>query len=114
MLLPLCMLSLGVGWFLASIGVFIRDIAHPVTVLVQILLFMSGIFFPLAALPPAYERLLMLNPLVTIIENLRRTVLWGQWPIWRWWVILCIGSLVVLQVGYYWFMRSRKAFADVL
>jgi lipopolysaccharide transport system permease protein len=114
MLLPLCMLSLGLGWFLASLGVFIRDIAHPVTVLVQVLLFMSGIFFPMSALPPEYQRILLLNPLVTMIENIRRTVLWGQWPVWRWWIVGMVGSLVILQLGHYWFMRSRKAFADVL
>lgn len=114
MLLPLCALSLGLGWFLASLGVFIRDIAHPVTVLVQILLFMSGIFFPLGVLPSVYQKILIVNPLVTIIENIRRTLLWSQMPVWRWWFLAMVGSLVVLQLGYYWFMRSRKAFADVL
>jgi lipopolysaccharide transport system permease protein len=114
MLLPLCLLSLGLGWFLASLGVFIRDITHPVGVLVQVLLFMSGIFFPMTALPPKFQHILLLNPLVSLIENIRRTVLWGQWPVWRWWIIGLVGSLVVLQLGYYWFMRSRKAFADVL
>ena len=114
MLLPLCLLSLGLGWFLASIGVFIRDIAHPVAVIVQTLLFVSGVFFPLAALPLEYQHILMLNPLVTMIENIRRTLLWSQPPVWKWWVIGMIGALVVLQLGYYWFMRSRKAFADVL
>ena len=55
MLLPLCMISLGLGWLLASLGVFIRDIAHPVGVLVQVLLFMSGIFYPISALPAKYQ-----------------------------------------------------------
>jgi lipopolysaccharide transport system permease protein len=114
MLLPLCMISLGLGWLLASLGVFIRDIAHPVTVLVQVLLFMSGIFYPISALPAKYQHLLILNPLVSIIENIRRTALWGQWPVWRWWAIVTLGSLVLMQIGYYWFDRSRKAFADVL
>jgi lipopolysaccharide transport system permease protein len=113
-LLPLCLLSLGLAWFLASLGVFIRDIAHPIGVLVQMLIFVSGIFFPLSAVPASYARVMMLNPLVTLIENLRRTLIWGQQPIWTWWVIAMAGSLVVLQLGYYWFMRSRKAFADVI
>jgi lipopolysaccharide transport system permease protein len=113
-LLPLCLLSLGLAWFLSALGVFIRDIAHPVGVLVQVLLFMSGIFFPLSQLPPAYQSILKLNPLVTMLENVRRTLIWGQQPNWKWWLIAMAGSLVVMQVGYYWFMRSRKAFADVI
>jgi lipopolysaccharide transport system permease protein len=114
MLFPLCLLSLGLAFFLSSLGVFIRDIAHPVMVLVQVLLFMSGIFFPLTALPSSYLRLLKLNPLVTIIDNLRRTLIWSMQPDWRWWAVATVGSLVVMLIGYYWFMRSRKAFADVL
>lgn len=114
MLLPIAILTLGVAWFLASLGVFIPDIAHPVGVLVQILLFMSGIFFPLAALPPTFQTLLKLNPLVTMIENVRRTLIWGWQPNWNWWAIGMVGSIVVLQLSYYWFMRSRKAFADVI
>ena len=51
---------------------------------------------------------------MSIIENIRRTTLWGQWPIWKWWAIVMLGSLVLMQFGYYWFVRSRKAFADVL
>jgi lipopolysaccharide transport system permease protein len=113
-LLPLCLLSLGLAWFISSLGVFIRDIAHPVGVLVQVLVFISGIFFPLSALPASYARVMELNPLVTLIDNMRRTLIWGQQPNWTWWAIAMAGSLVILQLGYYWFMRSRKAFADVI
>ena len=114
MLLPICALTLGLGWLLASLGVFVRDIAHPIMVIVQVLLFMSGIFYPLNALPPAYQRLLLLNPLVTMIENVRRTLIWGAQPNWKWWGIGMAGALVVLEIGYYWFMRTRRAFADVI
>jgi len=114
MLLPLFLLSLGAGWFLASLGVFIRDIAHPVTVFVQVLLFMSGIFYPISALPPRFQHLMLFNPLVSIIENIRRTALWSQWPVWRWWVVTTVASFVVMQLAYYWFVRSKKAFADVM
>jgi lipopolysaccharide transport system permease protein len=113
-LLPLCLLALGLAWFISALGVFIRDIAHPVGVLVQMLMFISGIFFPLAQLPPTYQRLLKMNPLVTMLENVRRTLIWGQQPNWKWWAIATAGSFVVMQLGYYWFMRSRKAFADVI
>lgn len=113
-LLPLCCLSVGLAWFIASLGVFIRDIAHPVAILVQVLIFMSGVFFPITAVPEEFQTVLRLNPLVTIIENVRRTVLWGEYLEWVSWGIVTACSLVVLQLGFAWFMRTKKAFADVL
>jgi lipopolysaccharide transport system permease protein len=114
MLLPVCMGTLGLAWFLASLGVFIRDVAHPTGVLVQVLMFMSAVFYPLGNLSHRDQKLLMLNPLVTMLENVRRTLIWSQPPVWRWWAYAMAGSFVALQLGYYWFMRSRKAFADVI
>ena len=113
-LVPLCLLSVGLAWFIASLGVFIRDIAHPVGIMIQVLLFMSGVFFAIALLPASYQRLLLLNPLVTILDNVRRTALWGQPIHWRSWSIATVGSLIVFQLGYAWFMRTKKAFADVI
>jgi lipopolysaccharide transport system permease protein len=113
-LVPLCLLSVGLAWFIASLGVFIRDIAHPVGIMIQVLLFMSGVFFAIALLPASYQRILLLNPLVTILDNVRRTALWGEPIHWRSWSIATVGSLIVFQLGYAWFMRTKKAFADVI
>jgi len=113
-IVPLVFLALGLGWLLSSIGVFIRDITHPVTILMQVLVFLSGIFFPMSVLPEAYQTVLRLNPLVYIVEDARRTLLWGQWPDWKWWAINCALTLIVMQIGFWWFDRSRKAFADVI
>lgn len=113
-LLPLCCLTLGLAWFIASLGVFIRDIAHPVGILVQVLMFVSGVFFAVSSLSAGLQKVLLLNPLVTIIENVRRTLIWGQPIHWRSWAIATICSAILMQLGFAWFMRTRKAFADVL
>lgn len=113
-LFPLCLLSVGLAWFIASLGVFIRDIAHPVGIFVQVMLFMSGVFYAIAALPATYQKILLLNPLVTILDNVRRTALWSEPIHWRSWAIATVGSLILMQLGYAWFMRTKKAFADVI
>jgi lipopolysaccharide transport system permease protein len=113
-LLPLCALTLGLAWFLASLGVFLRDLATPVTVTVQVLFFMSGIFFPLSAIPDRYRVFMRINPLTSILEDARRTLLWGRMPDWHWWLLTTIPALVIMQLGYMAFMRSRKAFGDVI
>jgi lipopolysaccharide transport system permease protein len=113
-LIPICALALGFGWFLASMGVFIRDIAQPVSVIVQMLFFISGIFFPPSAIPEDIRSFVQLNPLVGILEDARRTLMWGQYPDWSSLALVTLFSLIVMQLGYLWFMRTKRAFADVI
>ena len=111
---PLIGMTLGVSWFLASLGVFLRDVGHAVGLVVQVLLFTTPIFFPVEAVPDKYQPLIWLNPLTWIVEDVRRTVLWRQQPDWSslaWRIPL---SLAVMLCGYVWFMKSKRGFADVL
>jgi lipopolysaccharide transport system permease protein len=95
-------------------GVFIRDIAQPVSVIVQMLFFISGIFFPPSAIPEEIRSFVQLNPLVGILEDARRTLMWGQYPDWSSLALVTLFSLIVMQLGYLWFMRTKRAFADVI
>lgn len=113
-LIPLCALILGCTWFLSSLGVFVRDIGQAVGVLVTILLFVSGVFFPPTAIPKDFAFLMKPNPLINILEDSRRTLMWGSFPDWEWLFIAIIGSIIVMMLGYAWFMRTKKAFADVI
>jgi len=105
---------LGVSWFLASLGVFIRDIGQPIGVLVTILLFVSGVFFAPTAVPKGFEFLIKLNPLAGILEESRGALMWGLFPDWKWLLVAIAGSIIVMMLGYAWFMRTKKAFADVI
>jgi len=116
-LLPLLMLTLGLSWFLASVGVYLRDTSQVVGVLLSILFFMTPIFYPLAQVPPDLPliRLIMqLNPLTGIVENARRTLLWSQPPEWTSLGITLVLSAAAMQLGYVWFMKTKRGFADVL
>ncbi len=113
-LLPLCALSLGAGWFLASLGVFIRDVGQAMGLVLQLLFFASPVIYPLSAAPQAFQWLLRLNPLTTILEESRHTLLMGQTLHWEWWCAIMIVSLGIMQFGYIWFMKSKRVFADLL
>jgi lipopolysaccharide transport system permease protein len=113
-LIPLCSLSLGLSWFFSALGVFVRDLAQPVMILVSALFFMSGIFFPIEAVPAKVQVIMRLNPLTSILEDSRRTLLWSQYPQWKWWAITTAFSLVFMVLGYLWFQRTKHAFADVI
>ncbi len=113
-LLPLLLLSLGLSWVLASLGVFIRDLQHLVSVVIQLLLFMSPIFYPVTALPEAFRPWMLANPLSSFIDNFRRVLLWDLAPDWQWWSWGTLLTGLFALTGYWWFKKTEKAFADVI
>lgn len=114
MYLPLIFLSLGLSWFMASLGVFIRDINNLLSVIVRMLFFLTPIFYPISAIPERYRPVLYLNPLTFIVNHFRRVILWGQMPDWSEYIVITGGTFVICMLGYIWFMKSKKTFADVV
>jgi lipopolysaccharide transport system permease protein len=112
--LPLIFLSLGMAWFISSLGVFIRDINYVVTLMVQILFYATPIFYPIEAIPEPLQTIIRFNPLASCVENFRRVILWGQAPDWRALGGWLVATGIVMLLGYAWFMRTKKAFADVI
>jgi lipopolysaccharide transport system permease protein len=113
-LAPLVLLAAGLGWFLASLGVFVRDLGHVLTLLVQILLFATPIFYPVEAVPETLRPWVAWQPLAWVVESMRRVVLWGQAPDWVALPLWLAVTGAVALVGYAWFMKTKRAFADVL
>jgi lipopolysaccharide transport system permease protein len=112
--LPLVLLILGASWLLASIGVFLRDVSQVTGFVTTILMFLSPIFYPATALREPFRSWLYLNPLTSIIEQTRRVVVAGQPPIWSEFLISLIFGSVVAWIGFFWFQKTRRGFADVL
>lgn len=112
--IPLILFSLGVSWMLASLGVYLRDIGQVTGVLTTILLFMSPIFYPASMLPEPYRTFIYLNPLTFIIEQARDVLMWGNVPNWSGVAVAYGVSLFVAWLGFSWFQKTRRGFADVL
>ncbi|MDR2710290.1 MAG: ABC transporter permease [Burkholderiales bacterium] len=113
-LLPLLFLTAGISWLLASLGVFLRDVAQVASVATTVLMFLSPIFYPSSALPESFKKVLLLNPLALIIEQTRDVLIFGKAPAWGVYFMSLLGSLIVAGLGYAWFQKTRKGFADVL
>ena len=113
-LLPLIFASLGAAWFLAALGVYIRDIGQITTVFTTLLMFVSAVFYPVAALPESYQAWIRFNPLVLIITESRKVLIFGTLPDWSWLGIALLMGLVIAFAGFWWFQKTRKGFADVL
>jgi lipopolysaccharide transport system permease protein len=113
-LMPLVLLTLGISWFLASIGVYMRDVGQSIGLLTTVLMFMSPVFYPVTALPPRFQNLILLNPLTFIIEQCRDVLINGLLPNWGGLVIYYLVSIIFLWGGYFWFQKTRKGFSDVI
>lgn len=113
-LLPLAFFILGASWFLAAVGVYLRDIAQFIGVLTTVLLFLSPVFYAASSLPEAYRWLLFMNPLTPVIEQVRLVLFWGQGPD-AWLLIMSLTvSVAVAWAGFASFQKARKGFADVI
>lgn len=112
--LPLVLLSLGLAFFLSSLGVFVRDVNNVVGLATTMLLFVSPVFYPLSNLPDELRRLLCINPLAPIIESFRQVTLQGEVPDWELWCLVALLSAAICLAGLAWFMKSKNAFADVV
>lgn len=113
-LLPLIFLTLGISWFLASLGVFIRDVGQTVNLLTTVLMFVSPIFYPLSSLPEEFQGWISLSPVSFIIEQARATLIFGEHPDWMGLLAYLVIALIIMFLGYAWFQKTRKGFADVL
>ncbi len=113
-LLPLVLTTLGMTWFMAAVGVYLRDLGHVVVVVTTILLFLSSVFYPISAVPEQFRIILYCNPLTFIIEQVRTVLIWGETPSWFWLIVYSGGSLGIAWLGFWLFQYTRKGFSDVL
>lgn len=113
-LLPLLLLVLGLGWFLASLGTFLRDIGHVISIAVQVLMFMTPIFYPISAVPEYLRWLFNISPIYHVVDDMRRIFIWGLLPGWEWLFLNILLSSLIALLGYVWFQKTKGGFADVL
>lgn len=113
-MLPLVVLCLAMSWFLAALGVYLRDITQVTPLLSLAMLFLSTAMMPLESVPEDYRWVFMLNPLSFIIDQARAVLLWGEMPDWLGLGIYLAVALVLVYAARYFFATTRRGFADVL
>jgi lipopolysaccharide transport system permease protein len=111
---PLLLLTLGISWFLAALGVYLRDVSQTIGLVMTALMFLSPIFFPITALPEKYRIFVYLNPLSFIIEQGREVLIFSRLPDVGGLLIYYALGCVTALLGFTWFQKSRTGFADVL
>ena len=113
-ILPLMFFIIGLTWWLASLGVYLRDVSQFVGIFVTVIMFLSPIFYPSSALPEWFRSFLIINPLKTVVEQVRDVMFWGKPPDWLTLAITLLISIITAWLGFAWFQKTRKGFADVI
>lgn len=113
-LIPFFSMILGLSWFLASLGVYLRDVSQIIGVITTALMFLSPIFYPITALPEEYHLIMQMGPLTYIVEQARDVMIWGKGIDWQAWMIYFLLAITSAWLGFAWFQKTRKGFADVL
>ncbi|MFM8334352.1 MAG: ABC transporter permease [Opitutaceae bacterium] len=111
--LPLALLSLGIGWALAAIGVFLRDIGQITGFVATALLFASAVMYPPSKIPEGLDWL-RFNPLLQIVDLARRTVLWHEPMPWATLGQVYAVAMLIFAAGAVLFSLLRRSFAEVV
>jgi lipopolysaccharide transport system permease protein len=114
LLVPQFLFTLGLSWFLAALGAFVRDLTQMIGFLLTLWFFLTPICYPETQLPKFANAVLAKNPIYTLVRGYRSILLEGHAPafhsMWKLWVL----SIIVVLLGHAWFYKLRKSFADVI
>ncbi len=113
--LPQLMLTAGLGYLLAGLTVFVRDIPQTLAVVLNLWFYLTPIVYPASAIPEKWRiYIFWLNPIAAISEVYRDLILVGSVNHWGELAVAYLIASVVLLLGLWCYRRLRPAFADVL
>jgi lipopolysaccharide transport system permease protein len=108
------MLILGFAYPLAAIHVWFRDTQHVLRIALQLLFYMTPIFYETRHLPERVRFFYELNPMAQMVDAYRAVLLRGEAPDPRGFGYLIVVSVILLTVGHAWFRRTSYRFPDEL
>jgi len=111
---PQVMLTAGLAWFLAALGVFVRDLGQIIGYLLTVLMFVTPIFYPENALPPFAAAIQTFNPMFALVHSYRAVLLDAAAPDWQSLGWLALAAATMFLLGHAWFYKLRKSFADLI
>jgi len=113
-ILPLLIMILGLSWFLAALGTYVRDVNQVVALVISATMFLSPLFYQISTLPEKARPYIRLNPLTIPMEEARGALMFGELPDFEVLAVYLGISLVMAALGFVFFQKARKGFPDVL
>jgi lipopolysaccharide transport system permease protein len=114
LLVPQLIFTLGAAWLVASLGVFLRDLAQGITLVLMAWMYLTPIIYPESIVPELYRPSINANPFTALVRSYRRIFLEGLAPDWPSLAYFAAVAGVLFIFGYWWFAKTRRNFADVI
>lgn len=106
------MFDLGLVWFLSGLNVIFRDLQNMIGIIILILMMISPIAYPIDMVPDNLRPFLKANPLYYMISSYQDVLMFGRLPRMNSFLPFLIMSFVTFILGYWFFIKIKKVFAD--
>lgn len=104
-----------IALFSSALNVYYRDVRYAIPLAIGMGMYACPIIYPLSAIPEHWQAYYLgLNPMAAIIQGFREILLHGGAPDMGALAVAGIVSLVLMVIGYVFFKRLEKTFADVI
>lgn len=113
-ILLLVVFNSGLGLFLSAIYVFFRDVQYFWTVFLQLLQYMSAIFYQIDTFPENIQKLFYLNPVYLYIQYFRKIVLHGEIPGLTFHLVMLAEAVFVFTLGALMYRKYNMKFVYYL
>ncbi len=114
LLIPQFFLMAGLGWFLSGAGVFIKDMNNILGMVLTMWMVLTPIFYPSEIIPQKFQFMMNLNPMKVFIDSYRNVLFMGTIPHIGNFIFASLFAVGIYILGYYWFMKMRPFFADMI
>jgi lipopolysaccharide transport system permease protein len=104
----------GLSWLLSSLGVFVRDLGHAISLGLSVWMYATPIVYPASSLPAKFQFLLWINPMSGIVADYRRILLQNLPPDWSSFAVYTAAAIAMWFLGFAFFAKTKRSFADVM
>lgn len=119
-LLTLFVITFGVCTFLLHFGVYVDDLANVLNIFLRMMFYLTGIFYDLYAKVGAHfgnkvaDWITELNPVAVMLASLRRVLLYGELPHYKWMIGWFLIGLVISWFGIRLIYKNENSYVKVI
>lgn len=107
--------TIGLGYFLATLNLLLRDTYHLVGVFLTVWMFGTPIFYPAdMVISAGFGWILWVNPMHWLIESYREAMIYGAWPEPMYVGPFALAAVLTFAVGAALFRSQKDRFPDLL
>lgn len=106
--------SLGLGFILSAISVYLRDVPQIINIFLQGVFYFTPILYPVEIIPERIRFLIYINPLTYFIKSYQDIIIYKICPDYRYFIMMFVAASVAFFIGYKVFRKLKEGFADIL